>query len=337
MNCFPVSSSILAANALADLVKQQYALPADTSCVLLKAGVNHTYRISSSAGQYVLRVYSYDWRTVEEIQEELDLLEWLQKHNIAVSYPIFNKDHQYILTIPAPEGERLAVLFSFAPGHKVQHYDSSWHYRTGELMARIHLLTASRKQQQRATYTPEVLLDDSLRYIGQYLPADADEMQFMFAAKDKLKIFLDRAATDTLRKGIVHMDIWFDNMNITEDGDITLFDFDFCGNGWLCLDIAYYIMQLHNTEREEIVRKEKMHAFLNGYESVHPISSEEKAMLPALGVCIYFFYLGTQCRRFENWSNTFLNEVYLKRYIQVFIKGYYNIAFLPTQSLSSWV
>jgi Ser/Thr protein kinase RdoA (MazF antagonist) len=32
---------------------------------------------------------------------------------------------------------------------------------------------------------------------------------------------------------------------------VTIFDFDFCGNGWLCLDIAYYILHLHNIEKYE--------------------------------------------------------------------------------------
>jgi len=52
----------------------------------------------------------------------------------------------------------------------------------------------------------------------------------------------------------------------------TLFDFDFCGNGWLCLDIAYYILQLHSTEKDETNRAEKMAAFYEGYQTVEEIS-----------------------------------------------------------------
>jgi hypothetical protein len=42
-----------------------------------------------------------------------------------------------------------------------------------------------------------------------------------------------------------------------------------------------------------------------------------------LGVSLYFFYLGIQCQRFENWSNSFLNETYLKRFINLLVKTYY--------------
>lgn len=103
----------------------------------------------------------------------------------------------------------------------------------------------------------------------------------------------------------------------------TLFDFDFCGNGWLCLDIAYYILQLHSTEKDETNRAEKIAAFYEGYQTVEEISDEEKLLIPALGVSLYYFYLGVQCSRFDNWSNTFLNEAYLKRFITVLVKGYY--------------
>jgi hypothetical protein len=42
-----------------------------------------------------------------------------------------------------------------------------------------------------------------------------------------------------------------------------------------------------------------------------------------LGVSLYFFYLGIQCQRYENWSNSFLNEVYLKRFINLLVKRYF--------------
>jgi len=106
----------------------------------------------------------------------------------------------------------------------------------------------------------------------------------------------------------------------------SLFDFDFCGNGWLGLDPAYYILQLHNIERDEQVRKLKVEHFLQGYESVTPLTNEERRLLPVLGLSIYFFYLGgVQCRRFDNWSNSFLNEDYLKRFINTLIKKYYDL------------
>lgn len=325
MTGFSVICSTLSPADIATFVREKYALAETTTCRLLKAGINHTYRIDSGNDTFIFRIYSYKWRTIEEITEELNLLQLLKQNDISVSYPIADTTKNFIQTIEAPEGQRFAVLFSYAQGHKIQTYSKETHFEIGKLMARIHSLTKGTKQK-RVTYTPDVLLNQSLDSIRQFLSDDTDEMQFLTATRPLLEKELPDADTHLLRKGIVHLDIWFDNLNISGNNEITLFDFDFCGNGWLCLDIAYYIMQLHNTEKNEYERTEKMKAFYSGYETTEKISDEEKRLIPALGVCLYYFYLGIQCKRFNNWSNTFVNEVYLKRYITVLIKGYYETA-----------
>lgn len=213
-------------------------------------------------------------------------------------------------------------MFSYAQGHKIQIYSEEAHFEIGKLMAQIHRQTKN-LEQKRITYTSDILLNQSLNNIRQFLSDDTDEMLFLIRTQSLLEKELLNSDTHLLRKGIVHLDIWFDNLNISDNNEITLFDFDFCGNGWLCLDIAYYIMQLHNTEKDESERAVKMKAFYSGYETVEKISDEEKRLIPMLGVCLYYFYLGVQCKRFDNWSNTFLNDVYLKKYITVLIKNYY--------------
>ena len=322
MKTFSVISSIISSSDIADFVCKKYTLSPNTTCRLLKTGINHTYRIDSDNESFIFRLYSYNWRTKEEIAEELKLLQLLKQNDIAVSYPISDLSDNLINTINAPEGLRFAVLFSFAKGNKVLNFSEDIHFEIGTLMAKIHQQTKG-LELNRITYSPEILLNQSLNYIKPFLSDDTEEMQFLTTTRFILEKELLNANTKLLRTGIVHMDIWFDNLNISDDNKVTLFDFDFCGNGWLCLDIAYYILQLHSTEKDDIARNTKINAFYKGYETIEKISDEEKRLISILGVCMYYFYLGVQCNRFENWSNTFLNEVYLKRFISVLIKGYY--------------
>lgn len=326
MTNFSVTSSILSAADIAVFVQEKYALPAPVTCQLLKTGINHTYKVDCPHRKFVFRIYSHNWRTKEQITEELKLLLLLKENTISVSYPIADATGNFIHTIHAPEGVRFAVLFSFAEGHKILHYNKQTHFEVGRLMAQIHALTKD-LQLTRPTYTPAALLNNALEKIRPFLPDETYEMQFLQTSLPVLENELLNADEQQLRKGIVHLDIWFDNLNIAAaNNSITLFDFDFCGNGWLCLDIAYYVLQLHSTEKDEMQRGEKMASFYKGYESIETISAEEKRLVPILGVCLYYFYLGIQCSRFENWSNTFLNEVYLKRFITVLVKGYYEQA-----------
>lgn len=324
MNPFPVISSNLSPTHLAVFVQEKYGLSNATSCNLLKAGINHTYLIKEEEKRYIFRVYSFNWRTENEILEEIRLLNLLKVNNISISYPITDKSENYIQTINAPEGERLAVMFSFAEGEKILNFEEKNHFQIGVLMAQIHQITEN-LDLERIDYTPQVLVGDIFNYLSNFLPSDTEEMAFMQSTQQYLLNEFAKVKLEKIRKGAVHLDIWFDNLNIAKDGKITIFDFDFCGNGWLCLDIAYYILQINSTERDEAICKSKLDSFLAGYESVSLISDEEKRILPMLGVSLYFFYIGIQCQRFDNWSNTFLNEMYLKRFINLLIKRYFDL------------
>lgn len=324
MNGFPVITSTLSPTHLSLFLREKYDLREQVTCQLIKAGVNHTYLVNDGADKFVFRVYSLNWRTKLEIEEELNWLQLLKQKNISVSYPIRDKSENFIQTLNAPEGERFSVLFSYAKGEKLHNSSEATHFQIGIVMAQLHEL-ANNRSLQRTTYTPQILLVDSLEQLKPFLPETTAEMEFMKSTQTYLLKEFEKIDTDKIRKGIVHLDIWFDNLNISPENEITLFDFDFCGNGWLCLDIAYYVMQLHHLERDEKECQSKLQAFLNGYESITKISAEEKRILPMLGVSLYFFYLGVQCQRFENWSNTFLNETYLKRFVVAIVKRYFDL------------
>ncbi|MEO6135841.1 MAG: phosphotransferase, partial [Ginsengibacter sp.] len=271
------------------------------------------------------RVYSFNWRTQTEIQEEINLLLKLKENNIPVSFPLADLENNFIQILGAPEGNRFGVLFSFAQGQKIHVVSEDVHFQIGQIMARLHHVTINEKID-RVTYTPELMLIDSLKKVADFLPDNSEEMNFMKKAQQYLLQRFKEADLSKIRHGIVHLDIWFDNLSIAEDNAVTIFDFDFCGNGWLCLDIAYYILQLHNVEKYEAKDYEpKVASFLRGYESITPINEEEKSLIPMLGVSLYFFYLGVQCQRYDNWSNSFLNENYLKRFINGLVKRYYDI------------
>ena len=321
MASFPVSSSILSAPELANFIQQHYKFSDTATCNLIKAGINHTYLIKDLSGKYIFRIYSCNWRSKQEIEEELKLIHHLKENKIPVSYPIADNQGVVIQELSAPEGNRFAVLFSYANGEKLLDYSLETHEKVGEVMATIHQLTLNYKLD-RIDYNEDSLLITPFPRLRNFLSENSEEMIFMQSLQQQLLNELRAADQTKLRKGAVHLDIWFDNLNVNAHDEITIFDFDFCGNGWLCLDIAYYLMQLYVIEINEDRYLAKLQSFLKGYESVTTINDEEKSLLHTLGVSLYFFYLGIQCERFENWSNVFLNETYLKRYIVARVKKY---------------
>jgi Ser/Thr protein kinase RdoA (MazF antagonist) len=321
MTTFPVTHSNLSATHLAAYLQAHYAFDGSVACKLIRSGINDTYLVTDAVAKYVFRVYSLGWRTEVEIREEIRLLNLLHAHALPVSYALTDRVGAYIHTLPAPEGARMGVLFTYAHGSKLHNMPATTHFQIGQWMAQLHRVTQD-LHLDRVHYTTEVLLDDPMVEIAGFLSADADEMVYLRALLAYLQLQFQGADASQVRVGAVHLDIWMDNLNVDAAGNVTLFDFDFCGNGWLCMDIAYYVLQLHNIERDPAQLAPKLDAFLAGYEAVTAINAEEKRLLPMLGLSLYIFYLGVQCRRYDNWSNSFLSETYLKRFIIALVQRY---------------
>ncbi|WP_405294673.1 phosphotransferase [Algibacter sp. Ld11] len=312
MNVFPVTTSTISAKALEEFTKNQYELDDSYICTLFRTGMNHTYFISNGKNKYALRVYCYNWRTKTEITEELALLNRLKSNNLNVSAPILDKNKAYIQTIKAPEGIRYAVLFSFAEGDKIRFLNTDACFAIGKLMGKMHNVTQE-KTIGRITYNKKSLIELPYQKLKSYFSEALPEMKFIKSVEN---VFQDSAFENT-RKGLVHLDIWYDNMSIANQKDITLFDFDFCGNGSQILDIGYFCKQLFHIEMDKEEYEIKKERFLEGYQSVNTISKKELILLPKAGLAVFVFYLGVQAQRFD-WSNIFLTENYLKMFVGKF-------------------
>ena len=326
MTHFPVTSTTLSATALEQFVIEKYNLSPNATCQLFRTGINHTYFITDGEHKYVLRVYCYNWRSNEEIETEMDLLLLLKQNNISVSYPIADRNKQFIQDINAPEGLRHAVLFSFAEGGKMRFMDEATCFKIGVLMGQLHQITVD-KTYNRIAYNSESLLRKPYVQALQHFPIENPEMQYLKTVCDRITQTFESVDHAKISKGIVHLDIWYDNMSITEKSAITIFDFDFCGNGSLILDVAYFCKQLFHIENDKTEYKNKKEQFLKGYQSIRSLTVEELQLIPEAGAAIWIFYLGVQSQRFD-WSNVFLTENYLKLMYVARLKSwlnYYNV------------
>jgi len=312
MTTFPITASTLSQIALGEFISEKYQLEGNLDCKLFRTGVNHTYIISTSNSKYVLRVYCYNWRTKVEIEQELKLLRLLKNNNLSISFPIPDKMGNLIQEINAPEGLRYAVLFTFAEGKKVRFMNKETCYAIGSIMAKIHNITAGKKIN-RLEYNSDTLLNKAYDHLNVFFSDDLHEMKYIKEISTKIsQIFQENSLLENQR-GIVHLDIWYDNLSVNKN-EITIFDFDNCGNGFLILDVSYFCKQLFFIESDKIEYEIKVESFLNGYKQERSLTEEELKLIPEAGASIFIFYLGVQAQRFD-WSNIFLTENYIKMYV----------------------
>lgn len=306
---FPVINSTLSPTHLAVWLAQQYGFK-NVECRVLKTNINHTYRVTADGVQYILRVYNPGYRSAEDVAEEVRLLNEL-KDVVRVSYPVADAAGGYIQEINAPEGMRHAVLFSFAAGKKARQLTTAQNRNIGAEVGSFHHFTRD-KHIERVAYTADVLVNWAHEQLIKYFSEELEEMRFIKAAGIVLtKLF----GNPQLTKGIVHLDLWYDNMCVQDDGTVTFFDFDNCGNGWLVLDVGYYCMQLFYTEPDKEEYEQKKEAFIKGYLSKNELTEDELALIPYAGIAIWIQYQGVAAKNFDIIGNFYLSENYLKMII----------------------
>ena len=313
MSTFPVIASTLSQTEVGKFISEKYQLKEHFDCKLFRTGVNHTYFMLGTHTKYVVRVYCYNWRTKVEIQQELELLNLLKKNNLSISFPIPDKNGDLIQEINAPEGLRYAVLFTFAEGEKMRFMTNETCFAIGSAMAKIHNITVSKKIE-RVNYNSDVLLHKAYDYLNLFFSNDLDEMKYIKQITSKISKNFEESNLSENQKGIVHLDIWYDNLSVNKENEITIFDFDNCGNGFLILDVGYFCKQLFFIEPDKNEYEMKVKSFLNGYKKERSLSEEELKLIPEAGASIFVFYLGVQAQRFD-WSNIFLTENYLKMFV----------------------
>lgn len=314
MKYIPTISSTISPRYLASFLKEQYGLK-DASCKVIRIGINHTYLVETDFEKYILRVYTHNWRSQKEVEGEMELLSWL-KNKVSVSYPIRDKNGDYIQKMNAIEGERFMVLFSYAKGEIVRNPSEKICYTLGLEMAKMHQITLN-KQLPRKDYNTDSLVGWVHDAVQSHFPTSTNELEYIQKAHQLLSDQFKNADYNALKSGIIHLDLWSQNFKIQNDSMITLFDFDNCGNGWFFLDIAYAVMLLFKEEPDKAIFEKKKASFYRGYESILAISEEEKRLVPYGGLAIWLHYTGIHAIRFDDFSSLFFSPAYLKAWLQI--------------------
>ena len=288
---FPIEYSSLSTSALLALVAENYSIPKDASILFLKRGFNDTYSIQEKDKKYILRVYKHNWRSLESIKTEINLLNHLKENGISVSFPIIDNKKQFVQTLEAPEGIRYAVLFSYAEGELVRKMNVEQAELLGIETGKIHLLTQNKNFGETAqNYDIDSQFEKTLSTLKPILVNHTDEYNYLVQLKGYfIELFLDLDKTQ-LAQGICHGDLQAENFHLTKDNQFTFFDFDFFGEGYLIYDIGVFIWYDHKNKPKEIVD-----AFLKGYKTQRKLTETEIKLLPYFSTLRALFQMTLYC------------------------------------------
>ncbi len=311
----PVNRSLLDEAALLDAARRHYPIGRDATCVLMHRGLNDTYRIASSAGDYALRVYRAGWRNEPEIRWELSLLSHLQDQAGPVAAPITTRAGNLFGIVAAPEGLRYAALFEFAPGKQC----------TGEAMtverARAYGRAAAAVHLRIDTFEtgfPRFELDLHyllLQPLTQLEPRMTDRPQDLADLRhlaQRLRDMIVEIDSRGLTRGICHGDMDGGNASLGPDNEFRFYDFDCAGSGWRAYDLATFRWgMLRSMDRRRA--DERWRAFLEGYREVRGIPQVDESAVHPFVAARELWLMGLHAASTEDNGYAFMNDAYFDR------------------------
>ncbi len=253
-----------------------FARPAD--CYLLRSYTNAVYGVDLPNRRFVFKVYGNAWRSKSEIQYEMALLQHIAGKGLAVAAPIRARGGDLVLDLVLDGRRRHGALFPFAAGEKPQPPFGPNLYRAfGRAIAQVHALSdeftcSYSRQPLEVAY----LIDEPLRRVLPLLDATSDR-NFVERLAEQVKSRIGDLAAQGLDWGPIHGDASLDNLHVTADGSVILYDFDGGGPGWRAADLQGWAFG-------DAAFKAEREAFLNGYSEARPINDVDLAAAPYLTV-----------------------------------------------------
>jgi Ser/Thr protein kinase RdoA (MazF antagonist) len=168
------------------------------------------------------------------------------------------------------------VLFAYAPGTKPQPpFSSALYEQFGQAIARLHQVADSFvATHPRQALDTALLIDEPVMLAAPLLP-DLNDRNWLLELASLLKEQIAAYAAAGLDWGVVHGDASLDNLHVTQDGSIVLYDFDSAGLGWRAADLQGWAA--HHEDYQS-----RWDAFHLGYTRVRPLPEINRVAAPYL-------------------------------------------------------
>ena len=293
----------------------------------IKKGIENTnYLIRSKNKKYILTIFEKRVRRID-LPFFMSLMDKLNHYNINCPKPQKNKAGNYVVNIK----NKPASIVSFVEGKDKNKLKVNDCYEIGKNIAKLHIATKKiklyRKNSMSLNSWPKLLnkIRDKCKKI------DPNLNNLMKTSLEKIKKGWPRKLTS----GIIHGDLFIDNIFFKNKKFYGYIDFYFSSNDFLIYEIAICINALcfDKKNRKFIFNKKKSKNLIKGYSSLRKLSKEEKNSLNILCRGAALRYLLTRSYDYLNTpKNAIIKVKNQHEYIQklkfhnkfINFKNYYN-------------
>ncbi len=252
---------------------------------------NSNFFLGTANGQFILTLYERRV-SAEDLPFFLGLMEHLAQNGVRCPTPLHDRQGRVLQTLSG----KPAAIVTFLPGYSLQKPQPAHCRAVGAALAALHEAggTFALRRENALSLSGWAKLFAS---VGGFADELAPGMSAQLA--HALDALFEKWPRD-LPRGVIHADLFPDNVLFLNDAVSGVIDFYFACNDLLAYDLAI-CMNCWCFELDGAFNVTKAKALFNGYNSVRRLEPEEISALPILarGAAVRFFLT-----RLYDWHNT---------------------------------
>ena len=265
----------------------------------IASGVENTnYFVTTTQKTFVLTIFE---KRVDEkdLPFFLNLMNHLSDKKISCPQVIKNTSGETLHTI----ADKPSIIISFLKGGDIKTVTADACRQIGEITARMHMAVVDFTEMRKNTLG----LDGWKDLYNSTKSKMSDELASIVSTE---LAHQDTHKKDTLPKGIIHADLFTDNV-FFENGELTgVIDFYFASTDSFAYDLAINITAWCFVDDFDQLNLECASAMLRGYQSVRPLNADEISSINTLARGASIRFLLT---RYYDQINTCANaKVHIK-------------------------
>lgn len=242
---------------------------------------NSNYHIQAKKGEYMLTIA--EEKSLQEAQRLAALLQWLGEHHFLTS-PVHASITGEMVTQYA---EKPILVKKWVSGTVHENFSTDELSQIGSSMAQLHQIPVPDYLPKSHPYGQQVFSS----VIGKGLDTEYEHW-----LKERLQ-FLKKYLPEDLPRGLVHGDIFFDNVLFECNKIKAIIDFEEACNYYLIFDLGMGVLGLCRTGGK--IDLNKARALIKGYEQIRSLGFQER---DSLQLFIEYAAIATSWWRFWKYN-----------------------------------
>jgi homoserine kinase type II len=235
----------------------------------ISSGIENTnYLVTTSHGKYILTLF--EKLSFSELPYYLNLMVHLSSHGVPCPRPIANLENKFLGSL----NNKPASLVTYLPGSQLEHPIPEQCAHVGALLGEIHLSALSFPEKKNNTRGPKWREAIAPKLIPLLPPEEANLLQRELNFQS-LYQFVD------LPQGVIHADLFRDNILFNNNTIGGVIDFYFACNDVLLYDLAIAANDWCMTEDGKL-NDANLLSLLRAYHYIRPLTSDERNVWPVM-------------------------------------------------------